>query len=86
MAKISVVKRDGRLEDFQLKKIINGCVRAGAPKEVAEKIAGEIQQKAYDRIPASEIGRMVVDKLRARSPAAAKAFEKYTKAKHKKAR
>jgi len=85
LAKISVVKRDGRLEDFQSDKIVNGCVRAGAPKETAEKIAGEIQQRAYDRIPTSELGRMVMDKLRAANPAAAKAFEKYVKAKYEKA-
>jgi len=79
LAEISVVKRDGRLETFQLEKITKACMSAGAPKETAEKIAGEVQRSAYDRIPTSEIRRMVLDRLKAESPAAAEAFEKYTK-------
>jgi len=79
LAEISVVKRDGHLEDFQPEKITRACMSAGAPKETAEKIAGEIKQRVYDRIPTSEIRRMVLDRLKAESPAAAEAFEKYTK-------
>lgn len=38
----------------------------------------EIKQED-DRIPTSEIGRMVLDRLKAESSAAAESFEKYTK-------
>lgn len=79
MAEISVVKKDGHLETFQPEKIARACMSAGAPKETAEKIAEEVQRSAYDRIPTSEVRRMVLDRLKAESPAAAEAFEKYTK-------
>ena len=54
-----VTKFNGRKEEFQKEKIINTCVRAGASQDVAQKIANEIEGKAYDGITTKEIYAMI---------------------------
>jgi len=58
-----VVKFDGRKERFSRKKIINTCVRAGASREVAEKIAKHIESIAYNGISTREIYREILREM-----------------------
>ena len=71
-ATIRVVKKDGRREDFAVKKILSGlekaCQKRAVPTERLEQIAGEIENQIYEKfdneVPSSEIGKLVMEKLR----------------------
>ncbi len=54
-------KRNGRREEFKKEKIIRTCRRAGVSREVAEKIAEEVEKRVYDGIPSSKILEMVLE-------------------------
>ncbi|AAB89712.1 ATP cone domain-containing protein [Archaeoglobus fulgidus] len=41
---LRVRKRDGRLEEFSRAKIVRTCLRAGASKKIAEKVAEELKR------------------------------------------
>ncbi len=77
MKKIKVVKVDGRTEDFDKEKIVKACVNAGAPEDIARQIADEVEAKAKDGIPTTEIRRMVLIRLREKCPEAAESWEFY---------
>jgi len=75
------MKKDGRLEPFQKEKIINGCVNSGASREIAEKIANEVESKASDRMPTSQIKEIVLAGLERDVPEAVATFNAYVKPK-----
>ncbi len=68
-----VVKRDGRRQPFDRKKIIAGLMKACEKRPVSvdkmEEITGEIEralQRKYDReVDAKEIGELIMEKLAA---------------------
>lgn len=68
---LMVVKRDGRRQPFDRKKIIAGLMKACEKRPVSidkmEEITGEIEraiQRKYDReVDSKEIGELVMDKL-----------------------
>ena len=59
-----VIKRDGRLEKFDMMKIIHTCSRSGVPEDVARNIAKEVQNEIYNRIPSEEVYKIVLEKLK----------------------
>jgi len=65
---ITVVKRDGSKEPFVYEKIVVSCLKAGAPVDVARKIATLVMAKliAEDKteVTARELTRMVLELLR----------------------
>lgn len=68
MTKILVVKRDGRQEEFIPEKIVVSCIKAGAPPDIARKIAkiveGRILESGATTIEARELARMILELLR----------------------
>lgn len=50
-----IIKASGEMEKFDANKIRRTCVRAGASKELAEKISKQVQKKAYDGISTKEV-------------------------------
>lgn len=73
MFKLSVVKKDGRREEYDRKKIEAGLERAlekrPGGEDKAEKILGEVEYELHARhvpeITSREIGDLVMEKLRA---------------------
>jgi len=63
-----VLKKNGSREDFQREKIVKACIGCGAPEDVAKRIAGEIETKAYEGMPTTKIREMVLSKLTAVNP------------------
>lgn len=73
---VMVVKRDGRREDFNVQKVINGISKAvekrPVSQETVERLASEIEEKinakAYSagsmEISSAEVGNFVMDALR----------------------
>jgi transcriptional repressor NrdR len=67
-----VVKRDGRREDFDREKLLNGirtaCHKRPIPTETLEQVAAEIEAKLYRlgkaEIPSEVIGELVMERLR----------------------
>ncbi|NPA23163.1 MAG: ATPase [Crenarchaeota archaeon] len=63
-----VVKRDGRKEPFIYEKVVMSCLKAGAPPEVARKIATKILSKIVveDRkeVTARELTRWILELLK----------------------
>jgi transcriptional repressor NrdR len=70
---LMVVKRDGRRQPFDRKKIIAGFVKACEKRPISidriEEITFDIEraiQKKYDReVPSGDIGEMIMEKLAA---------------------
>ncbi len=60
---VFVVKRDGRKETFDKRKIIRTCIRAGASRETAEEIARKVEKRIYNGISTEKILRMVLELL-----------------------
>jgi len=60
---VFVVKRDGRREEFDRRKIIRTCIRAGASREIAEKIAKEVEKRVYDGMSTEKILELVLSLL-----------------------
>ncbi len=58
-----VRKRDGRLEEFSRGKIIRTCLRAGASRKIAEKVAEEVESQIYDCISTDEVLELVIESL-----------------------
>jgi transcriptional repressor NrdR len=65
----SVVKRDGRREEFVPEKIVASAVKAGAPPEEARRIAQAVERVAHEDLSTDEIRRRVLEQLRDRNAA-----------------
>jgi len=69
---LMVVKKDGRREPFDRKKILNGIIKACEKRPISmekmEDIVTQIErsiQKKYEReVPAEKIGEMLIEKLK----------------------
>ncbi len=72
---VFVVKRDGRKETFDKRKIIRTCIRAGASREIAEQIAREVEKRIYDGISTEKILQMVLELLEERTLAKAARYD-----------
>ena len=62
--KISILKASGQPEDFDISKLVNSLIRAGAPADVAEDIAREVATKILPSMRTKEIYRMAKKLLR----------------------
>lgn len=81
---VQVKKRDGRLEDFDRTKIVNGLLKAGADSKEAENIAGQIESWSFSAakdgiIGSSEIKAKAIELVQPMNPKAAAAFQAYQK-------
>jgi Holliday junction resolvase len=63
-----VVKASGETEDFDINKIKRTCLKAGATQVLTNKIAREVEKKAYDGISTKEILRMTLKLLDKQKP------------------
>lgn len=62
--KISILKASGQPEDFDITKLVNSLIRAGAPADVAEDIAREVATKILPSMRTKEIYRRAKKLLR----------------------
>jgi len=67
-----VVKASGEKEEFDIEKIRRTCLRAGASKELADRISKEVEKKAHDGMTTKEIRDLVLKLLEEEPRAAAK--------------
>lgn len=79
-----VQKKDGRLEDFDRSKIVNGVTKAGCTPEEGERVALEIETwlptVAVDGVVKStDLRTKGLEVLRTVNPAVATAYESYQK-------
>jgi len=76
---VKVKKRDGRIEEFKLSKIVAGCEKAGSSPGQALCIAGELVAAVGERsvVTAEELSSKVITELKKVNEEAAKAFEEY---------
>jgi transcriptional repressor NrdR len=71
-ARLTVVKSDGRREEFDRDKLASGLakaltrrpVAADAANKAAEEIEAALRSKGVSDVPSDEIGQMAMDKLR----------------------
>lgn len=69
--KIKVIKKDGTLQDYDREKLLRGIEISSEKRiseDVLEKIVDEIEMRILNRksntVPASDIGRMVLTRLK----------------------
>ncbi|MEM1508439.1 MAG: ATP cone domain-containing protein [Thermofilaceae archaeon] len=72
-----VRKRSGAVEDFNPQKIYESCLNAGAPPEISQEIAKEVEQRAFECISTDEIRRIVLAKLKEMAPQAYESWAFY---------
>ncbi|HDI74200.1 MAG TPA: ATPase [Candidatus Korarchaeota archaeon] len=61
-----VVKASGEREEFRPEKLMRSLIRAGASRELAAQIAGEVAREIWQGITTREILRIALEKLRER--------------------
>lgn len=63
---VKVIKRDGREEEFAPEKIVVSILKAGAPLDVARKIARKIECAVSDSetVTAKDIAKMILTELK----------------------
>jgi len=63
---VKVIKRDGREEEFVVEKIVVSILKAGAPVDVARKIARKAECAVNDResVTARELTRLILTELK----------------------
>ena len=69
---LRVIKRDGRYEMFERKKILNGLLKACEKRPIsrevlettADRITDELEKRFNSEIPATEIGEAIMRSLR----------------------
>jgi len=74
----AVVKKDGRREAFDRRKIVEGLRRACQKRPVSEEriqaLAGEVERRVQEtgerEVPASLVGELVMERLKALDPVA----------------
>jgi len=81
---VKVQKKDGRLEDFDRNKIINGVVKSGTTAEQAEEVARQVETWLPTAVVDGVINSIairtkVLEILRELNPQAAAAFGTYKK-------
>ena len=75
---VGVIKRDGKRESFDRSKLVRGLIRAcektglssAQLETIAEEIEAELQGRSLREIPSSEIGELVLQRLRSLSEVA----------------
>lgn len=75
---MQVLKRDGRYEDFQQQKLVNGLLAAcrhttishDTVIEIASEITGDLMQQQIREISTTELGEIVMKHLQSRDPIA----------------
>lgn len=72
---INVVKADGHVEGFQPEKITRTLLKAGASREVSERIIKEIKTRVYDGITTKKILKLVKSLLRKEEARAAMRYD-----------
>ncbi|MEM2543003.1 MAG: ATP cone domain-containing protein [Candidatus Korarchaeum sp.] len=65
---VTVVKKDGRREEFSLEKLVVSCMKAGAPLDVSRKIARIVEcdllSRGVTEVTTKELMRSVLSLLR----------------------
>jgi len=69
---LSVIKKDGKRESFDRDKLLSGvlkaCEKRPIPRERVEKLVGEVEAELRNQddkeIPSTEIGKLLMEKLR----------------------
>ncbi len=61
-------KADGSLQQFEAAKVVKTCLRLGASRRTAEKIAFEIEKQIHDGMRTRDILQMIYSKLRLYKP------------------
>jgi len=75
----TVIKKDGRKEDFIKEKIVVSALKTGAPADVARTIADKIQKETNKDITTSDIRESVLQELHKHNPEWSKRWISYDK-------
>lgn len=74
---MKIVKRDGRLVEFDPGRIYKVCTAAGATEEIAADVASYVAARVHEGMTTDEIRRLVASRLEEEDPIAAEAYRFY---------
>jgi len=74
-----VIKKDGSKEPFIKQKIVTSAVKAGAPVNIARRIAREIEGRSDPEISTKDIRKYILDTMELHNPDVAKNWINYDK-------
>lgn len=72
---MKILKRDGRLEPFELQKIIGTLKRSGFTENEAKEIAEEVSREVFDGIKSRQLLKIIKRKIHQRKPALASRYD-----------
>jgi len=75
----TVIKRDGRKENFIKEKIVVSAIKTGAPVKIARDIANKIDKHPEEEVKAIWIRKQVLDELNLHNPDWPKKWYNYDK-------
>ena len=75
----TVIKKNGKKEPFIKEKIVVSAVKAGAPVEIARKIADKIEKHPEESIKTLWVRKKVLDELEYHNPDWPKSWLSYDK-------
>jgi hypothetical protein len=70
-----ITKASGKLEKFNVNKVRRTCMRAGAARELADKVAKQVQQRVRNGMSSSDILNMTLSMLRREMPDVAARYD-----------
>lgn len=74
---MDVLKKDGKKQKFNKKKIIDSCLKVGVSKKVCLDIVDHVINECYSGISTEEIRLMVLEELNRKNEKSAKKYRKY---------
>ena len=80
--KLKIVKRNGKMQDFQPIKILKSCMACGAPRGVCRQITREIVTRVYEGMKTMEIRDLVLERLDSKDPEFVKKWKQFEIKKH----
>jgi hypothetical protein len=60
---ISVVKHDGRVEEFDREKLLGSLIRSQVPQAEARRVLAEVEKKLFNKITTKEIYQIIYQEL-----------------------
>ena len=75
----TVIKKNGKTESFIKEKIIVSAVKAGAPVEIARKIADKVEKHSEESIKTIWVRKKVLEELEYHNPDWPKRWLNYDK-------
>jgi hypothetical protein len=72
---VFVTKADGSRQVYSRDKVVGTCLRMGADRETAERVAGQVERRLYDGVSTRKVLQLIFSLMRKPKPAVRHIFD-----------